>query len=57
MLAHVRFGLLADMTRLDCDVRYTPESGHYPRVYEYMPWDESSGSLVPTPLASVSLSG
>jgi hypothetical protein len=57
MLAHVRFGSLADMTRLDCDVRYTPESGHYPRVYEYMPWDESSGSLVPTPLASVSLSG
>jgi Protein of unknown function (DUF1488) len=28
MDANVRFGLLADISRLQCDVRFTPNSGH-----------------------------
>ena len=27
-LLHVRFGSEADMARSNCDVRFTPESGH-----------------------------
>jgi len=33
--ADVRFGSKADMNRSNRDVRFTPESGHRQRVYEF----------------------
>ena len=34
---NVRFGSKGDMNRSNRDVRFTPESGHCQRFYEYMP--------------------
>jgi hypothetical protein len=35
---HVRFGSKADVTLLDFDVRFTPESGHCPAQLECLLW-------------------
>jgi len=43
MSADVRFGSKADVTLLDFDVRFTPESGHCLRVYEFTPLSRDDG--------------
>ena len=49
-LPDVRFGSLADIGGSNCDVRFTPESGHCLRVYEYTPSADNRNERLPVRL-------